>query len=173
MAPLFTSAARKTEVYRFRLPALLSVPILTLVFQSYLPLYFPSIAILDLPLLVVAYYALARGNPVAGLLGGALLGIGQDSLTGGPIGLLGAVKTVIGFVTSLASLRLDTESIGIRFITIFLIYYLHFILLYLLASVLLGLPMQWEWRTRLVAALVNAVAGVLLFRLLDRFREPA
>jgi len=169
----YTAGARKTEVHRFRLPALLLVPILTLVFQNYLPLYFPSISILDLPLLVVVYYALARGNPVAGMLAGALLGIGQDSLSGGPIGLLGAVKTVIGFVTSLASLRLDTESVGIRFITICIVYYLHFILLYLLASVLLGLATPMEWRTRVVAALVNAAVGVLFFRVLDRFREPA
>ncbi|MBI4444210.1 MAG: rod shape-determining protein MreD [Acidobacteria bacterium] len=173
MVSFYTSGTRKTEVHRFRLPTLLLVPILTLVLQNYLPLYFPSVSVLDLPLLVVVYYALARGNPVAGMLGGALLGMGQDSLTGGPIGLLGAVKTVIGFLTSLASLRLDTESVGIRFITIFIAYYLHVILLYFLASVLLGLAIPMQWRTRVVAALVNAVVGVLLFRLLDRFREPA
>ncbi|MBI4465287.1 MAG: rod shape-determining protein MreD, partial [Acidobacteria bacterium] len=134
---LFHTPARKAEVHRFRLFTLVLVSLLTLVLQNYLPLYFPLIAIVDLPLLVVIYYALSRGNPVAGLLGGALLGIAQDSLAGGPIGLLGTVKTVIGFITSFESFRLDTESAGIRFITIFVIYHIHTFLLYLLASVLL------------------------------------
>lgn len=164
---------RKAEVYRFSLVAVSVAAILTLALQSYLPLYFPSVKLLDLPLLVVIYIALTRRDPVAALLAGALIGMAQDSLTRGPIGLLGCVKTVIGYVTSSASVHLDTESGPIRFITICIIYGLHFGLFYLLGVVLLGQVVPWDSEARVIAMLVNGLAGVLLFKVLDRFRKPA
>jgi rod shape-determining protein MreD len=96
----------------------------------------------------------------------------QDSLTGGPIGLLGAVKTVIGYVTSLMSVLIDIESPVLRFVTICIIYSLHFVLFYLLGA-MLGQMVEWNSPARLTGALVNALAGVLIFKLLDRFRKPA
>ena len=172
MCPFF-STPRKVEVYRIGLPALILAPVMALVLQTYLPLYLPSVTILDLPLLVVLYYALTWRSPVAALLGGALIGMAQDSLAKGPIGLLGTIKTVIGFVTSSVSTQLEMESTGIRFATIFFFYWLHFILFYLLGSPLLRFPVEWDWTGRLSAALVNALVGVLIFRLLDIFRKPA
>ena len=152
---------------------ILAVALLALVLQTYLPLYLSRFTILDLPLLVVIYFALARRSPVPSLLGGALIGMAQDSLTHGPIGLFGTVKTVIGYVTSAVSVHLDTESVTIRFLTIFVLYELHFLLLYLLGTVLLARPIEFEVEPKALGALVNAGVGVLLFKVLDRFREPA
>ena len=97
----------------------------------------------------------------------------QDSLTRGPIGLFGAIKTIIGYVTSSASVHLDTESFAIRFITIFAINWLHFLLFYLLGAVLLGQLIDWNMEERLVGIVVNALVGVIIFKVLDRFRKPA
>ena len=171
--PLWTTASRKAEVYRFPFAAILAISFLAVALQSYLPLHLSFVTILDLPLLVVVYFALSRRNPVAALLGGALIGMAQDSLTRGPIGLFGAVKTVIGYVTSTVSVHLDTESTGVRFITIFVLYELHFALLYFLGTVLLNQPIELEVQARLLGALANALVGVLLFKLLDRFRKSA
>jgi rod shape-determining protein MreD len=164
---------RKAEVYRFSFVAVSAAAFLALALQSYLPLHIPSVNLLDLPLLVVIYIALTRRDPVAALLAGALIGMAQDSLARGPIGLLGAVKTVIGYVTSSASVHLDTESSGIRLITLCILYALHFCLFYLLGAILLGQLIEWDSQARLIGMLVNALAGVLLFKVLDRFRKPA
>ena len=171
--PLWSTPSRKAEAYRFPFAAILAISFLAVALQSYLPLHLSFVTILDLPLLVVVYFALSRRSPVAALLGGALIGMAQDSLTRGPIGLFGAVKTVIGYVTSTVSIHLDTEGTGVRFLTIFVLYGLHFGLLYFLGAILLSQPIELEVQARLLGALVNALAGVLLFKLLDRFRKPA
>jgi rod shape-determining protein MreD len=166
-------SARKAEIYRFHPLTILLAPLTALVLQTYLPLYLSYVHILDLPLLVIIYFALVRRNAVAALLGGALIGMAQDSLTRGPIGLFGAVKTVTGYVTCSVGEHFDPENNGVRFLTIFVFYCLHFALYYLLGAVLLGQPVELAAGRRLLAALVNAGAGVLLFSLLDRFRRPA
>ena len=170
---LRAAPTRKIEVYRFSFVAILVASFLALVLQSYLPLHIPSFTVLDLPLLVVIYVALTRRDPVTALLVGAVIGMAQDSLTRGPIGLLGTVKTVIGYVTSSVSVHLDTESAAARFLTICIFYGLHFVLFYLLGAILLGQLMEWDARARFIGTLVNALVGVLLFRVLDRFRKPA
>ena len=163
----------KVEVYRFKLPALILVPLFALALQAYLPLYWNAARLLDLPLLVVIYFGLVRRSPASTLIGGAVVGMAQDSLSRGPIGLFGAAKTVIGYVTSSISVRLDTEHWGIRFLIIFILYLLQALLLYVLGSVLLGQSVAVAVVESLLAALVNGLGGVLLFLLLDRFREPA
>jgi rod shape-determining protein MreD len=164
--------AEKTEIYRFNPAVLILVPLLALVFQSFLPLYFTAVSFLDLPLLVVIYFGLTRRNPVEGIFIGALVGMAQDSLSRGPIGLLGGAKTVIGYVTSFVSVRFAVEHPGVRAITIFTLYYLHFALLYLFGTLMLGQPLALGWVSRGIAALVNTIVGVLLFHVLDRFRKP-
>jgi rod shape-determining protein MreD len=164
---------RRAEDYHFRLPALILVPLFALVLQAYLPLYINFATILNLPLLVVIYFALSRCSPTAGLLAGALIGVAQDSLSRGPIGLFEISDTVIGFVTPFVSARVDTESPGIRLLTIFILYYLHSACFYLLASVLPGEGAELIMGKNLVGAVVNALSGVVLFELLDRFRKPS
>jgi rod shape-determining protein MreD len=169
----WAASSEKSEVYRFPFAAILVVSFLALTLQSYLPLHLNFVRLLDLPLLVVIYFSLTRRNPVEAMLVGALIGMGQDSLTRGPIGLFGAVKTVIGYVTSSLSLHVDTESIAVRLLTCFVLYGLHSILYYFVGAILLGQPIDWDSQARLIGALANALAGVLLFKVLDRFRRPA
>ena len=160
-------------MYRFSFVAVSLAAVLALSLQSYLPLYVPSVNLVDLPLLIVIYIALTRRDPVAALLAGAIIGMAQDSLARGPIGLLGAVKTVVGYVTSSASVHLDTESSGIRFITICITSGLHFLLFYFLGALLLGQLMDWNIEERFIGIIVNALVGVIIFKVLDRFRKPA
>ena len=174
MVVLFSAPVRvKVEVYRFKLPVLILVPLFALALQAYLPLYLDAARFLDLPLLVVIYFGLMRRSPVSALIGGAFVGMAQDSLSRGPIGLFGAAKTVIGYVTSTMSTHLDTERPAMRFLIVFVLYLLQAMLTYVLESVLLGQPGHIAAGSRLLAALVNGLVGVLLFLLLDRFREPA
>ena len=162
----------KVEIYRFHPLVLILTPLLALVLQSYLPLYLSFVNLLDLPLLVVIYFGLTRRSPIEGILTGALIGMAQDSLSRGPIGLLGSAKTVIGYVTSHVSVRFTVENPAVRSLTIFILYYLHFLVVYVVSALLLGQPMGLTWN-RVLAALVNTGVGVVLFQLLDRFRRPA
>jgi len=161
------------EIYHFNPLVLILAPLLALVIQTYLPLYVSAVNLLDLPLLVLIYFGLARRNAVEGIFGGAVIGMAQDALSRGPIGLLGSAKTVIGYVTSFISTRFAVENLGVRSITIFTLYYLHSFLLYFFGTLMLGQPMALGWAGRIVAALVNTVVGVVIFELLDRFRKPA
>jgi hypothetical protein len=97
----------------------------------------------------------------------------QDALSRGPIGFLGSAKTVIGYVTSFVSVQFTVEHRGVRAITIFVLYYLHGLLLLVFGGLMLGQTGTLALGTRTVAALVNAAAGVLLFDVLDRFRKAA
>jgi rod shape-determining protein MreD len=160
------------EIYRFHPLVLILTPVLALVLQSYLPLYLSVVNLLDLPLLVVIYFGLTRRSPIEGLFTGALIGMAQDSLSRGPIGLLGSALSVIGYVTSYVSVRFAVENRGVRGLTIFILYYLHFLVVYVVSALLLGQPLGLAWN-RLLAALVNTGAGVILFEFLDRFRKPA
>jgi len=171
--PRASTPANKVEIYHFNPLVLILTPLLALVVQTYLPLYVNAVSLLDLPLLVVIYFGLARRNPVEGIFAGALIGMAQDGLSRGPIGLLGSAKTVIGYVTSFISVRFAVEHPAVRAITIFALYDLHFILLYFFGSLMLGQPMALEWPSRIIAMLVNTFLGVLLFQLLDRFRKAA
>jgi len=64
------------------------------------PLFFQFLGFLELPLLVVVYFALMRRNQVSGLLIGAIVGLAQDSLSKNPLGMFGIVNTLVGYFAS-------------------------------------------------------------------------
>jgi rod shape-determining protein MreD len=136
-------------------------------------LYISAVSLLDLPLLIVIYFGLGRRNPIEGIFAGALIGMAQDGLSRGPIGLMGSAKTVVGYVTSFVSTRFAVEHPGVRAVTIFCLYALHLLLVYFFGTLMLGQPMALDWPSRMLALVVNTVVGVLLFQLLDRFRRAA
>lgn len=168
-----SSTARRAEVYRFPVAALLLVPLAALILESTVPIYFHPFSIVNLPLLLVIYFGLSRRSILAGILAGALLGVAQDSLSRGPIGLLAISNTVIGYVASLVSSRMEAEAPLIRFLIVFIFYYIHFFCRYSVGVVLVGESMDVSLLDTLLASLVNALGGVLLFWVLDRFRKVA
>jgi rod shape-determining protein MreD len=170
---LTSSSARRAEVYRFPVAALILVPLAALILEASVPVYFHLFSIVNLPLLVVIYYALARRSILTGILAGAVMGVAQDSLSRGPIGLFAISDTVIGYLTSLVSSRMEAEEPLIRFIIVFVFYYLHFFCRFAVGVVLAGESMEVSFLETVIASLVNALGGVLLFLLLDRFRKAA
>ena len=136
-----------------------------------MPLWFPTAAVLSLPLLVTLYFALNHRSQLAGLLVGAAIGLAQDSLGHGPIGLFGMVKTVVGYAASSLSARIDTEHWAIRLVVVFGFYYIHLGLFLLLQHVLLEKAVSMPGPRSLAVALINAILAVLLFQLLDRLKK--
>ena len=74
----------------------LLAPLFAIGLDSYLPAHLPFTAILDLPLLVVVYFAIVKRSPVVGACAGGVIGILQDALTRQPLGVNGITKTVVG-----------------------------------------------------------------------------
>lgn len=159
------------EVYRFPVVVAVAVPLAALLLQRFLPLYFPSLAMFDLPLLVTIYFGMARRNQISGLLTGGVIGLMQDSLTHQPIGLYGIAKTVVGYGASSLGVKIDVENPGSRMLVTFGFYLLHQVIYFAVARGLAGEVMFWRWGHQAIAAVANAALGLLLYTALDRLRQ--
>ena len=78
---ILLSSQREGQVSRFHTWVLLVVPLVAILFQVYVPRFFPYLSFLEMPLLVVVYFAIMRRSQISGLMVGALVGLAQDSLT--------------------------------------------------------------------------------------------
>ena len=161
------------EVYKFHSGAVAGTALAALLLQTFLPIYVPRAAILDLPLLLTLYFGLSRRNPSAGLLLGTVIGLLQDSLSRVPLGLYGIAKTFVGFVASSIGGRLDVEHPISRFGLTFLFFYFHHTVFAVTKRLLLAQPEAFSTWALLLAAVVNAVFAVGLFPLLDRLRKAS
>ncbi len=159
------------EVHRFSLLASIAVPFLALFLQASVPLRFPAFSMLDLPLLVTIFFAVARRNPILGTLTGCVIGLFQDSLTHQPLGLFGIAKTVIGYGASSIGVRIDVENPGSRLLMTLSFYLLHQGIYHLIARNMARMPVAWDWGHELGSAFANAFLAVILFTLLDRLKQ--
>ena len=169
--PITYTSGEQVEVYRFSVPVTIGVPLVAVFLQAYLPLHFHFFTIFDLPLLVTIFFAMARRSQVAGLLTGGIIGLLQDSLTHQPIGIYGIAKTIVGYGASSLGIKLDAENAGSRFLVVLFFFSIHQIVYFLVARGLVRLTLAWNWQHELGSAVANAVLGVFLFFLLDRFKQ--
>jgi rod shape-determining protein MreD len=167
------TSREQIEVYRFSWPVAIAIPLLAIFLQAFIPLRLPFFSIFDLPLLVVIYFAMARRSPVAGLMTGAIIGLVQDSLTAHHLGVYGIAKTVVGYGASSLGVKLDVESVGTRLLVTSGFYVIHQVIYFSIIRGLVGLNLHPNWPHELVAALANAILGVLLFTLMDRLKQRA
>jgi rod shape-determining protein MreD len=147
------------------------VPVAAIFLQAFLPLRFPFFATFDLPLLITIFFAVARRNPISGLLTGAVIGLLQDCLTHHPIGLYGIAKTFVGYGASSLGAKLDVENVGARFLVTLFFYIVHVVVYFVVARGLVGLTLEWSWMHELGRAVANALLAVALFAVLDRFKQ--
>jgi rod shape-determining protein MreD len=171
--PITYTSKEQVEVYRFNAAAAILIPLVALFLQAFIPLRLRFFSILDLPLLVVIFFAVARRSQVSGMLTGAIIGLLQDSLTHQPIGLYGFAKTLVGYWASSLGVKLDVENAGSRFLVTLFFYVVHEIVYFAVARGLVGLTLQWSWPHELGSALANAIVAVPLFALLDKFKQRA
>ncbi len=166
------TSRRELDEYHFSPVVTLLVPLLLLVLQHYLPKVFPRLLILDLPLLAVIFFAVARRNPISGAITGAIIGLFQDALTGQPIGINGIAKTIIGYAASSIGLQVDVENSILRVLMIFGFSLLQSALLFLIDHTLLGnRALHPLWVHELIRAGLNTAIAIPLFLLLDRFKR--
>ena len=168
---ILLSSQREGQVSRFRAWVLLLVPLVAILFKVYVPLFFQWLAFVEMPLLVVVYFALMRRSPVSGLLVGAVVGLAQDSLSKNPLGMFGIVDTLVGYFAASVGLRLDVDHTFIRLLLTFFFYGFHQVMYWVLARALLGQQLPLNVQQTFVLGLLHAVIGISLYHFLDRLRE--
>lgn len=169
--PITYTSGEQIEVYRFSVPVTIGVPLIALFLQAFLPLRLHFFSYLDLPLLVTIFFAMARRNPIAGLLTGAAIGLAQDCLSAGPIGVYGIAKTVVGFVASSLGAKIDAENASTRALLTLGFYLLHGIVYFAVVRWLLSLTQRFSWGHGVLAGIANAALGVGLYWVLDKFKQ--
>ena len=147
--------------------------VVALAAQVYLPLYVRTLGSFDLPLLIVAYLALLGRRPIVGLLIGAAVGLAQDGLTHGPVGVFGMTKTVIGYLAGWASVVIQVGFPGARSVLVAIFFLLHQFLFWTVQTVLLGHELAVDLPRTLSLAAAHAGAALLLYGLLDRWKKTA
>ena len=167
--PITYTSGEQIEVYRFSLPVTLGVPLIALFLQAFLPRRIFSI--FDLPLLVTIFFAMARRNPISGLFTGAAIGLAQDMLGPYPIGIYGIAKTVVGFGASSLGAKLDVENAGARLLVTLGFYLIHQAVYFTVARGMVNLTLNWSWSRGILAGLANGVVGMVLYFVLDRFKQ--
>jgi len=168
---MIQSSLERTEVHRYPIWAMILVPLLAISIQTRLVLLFPLASKFDLALLITVYFASNRRNQLVGLLMGAGIGLAQDALSSGFIGVFGIVMTLIGYMGSSLGGRIDVDNPLTRFLLVFGAYYAHWGLYFILVRGLLDRPIGLlDWYS-VFWALGNALLAVFLFHLLDRLRS--
>lgn len=120
----------------------------------------------DLPLVAVIYAALSGGR-VAGLLSGSLVGLAQDGIGGGVIGIGGLAKSLAGFAAgAIGTQFIVTQTVPrlLVFIGATLLSAGVFMGLYLM----LGLrQFPHPWLDVTLQACLNGLVGAVVFGMLD------
>ena len=171
--PSFSYTSRR-ELAESRFPLLVTVlvPIAALVLQALIAKFSWRLSIVDLPLLVVIFFAISRRSPIAGTITGMIIGLLQDALTAQPIGVNGMAKSVVGYLAASIGLKIDVESVTTRVVISFGFSLVSSGLLFMVNRWLLGTPnLQVLWMHELLRALINTAIAVPLFLLLDRTKR--
>lgn len=168
MQTLIPDYRRDLEIRRYPKYIYVLLPLAALVLQAWLPRLLGRYAFMDLPLLVTVYFALNRRSPIHGTLLGAVLGMAQDGLTQGAIGIHGIADTVCGFLAASIGIRIVVDNNIIRMLMNFIFSLLSSAIVVFIVSVLLGLDWQTNWLAEVFKAVGNALIGLVLFPLLDR-----
>ena len=160
-------------VYEFSWPVTVLVPLLAVFIQAFIPVEVRFLPLIDLAMMVVIFFAVARRNPISGSLTGAIIGLMQDTLAGPhhPLGMYGICNTIIGYAASSLGVKIDVDNPGTRFLITYVFFVAHQGVYYGIAHGLLRQSAVWSWSHVALSALANAVLAVLLFAVLDKFKQ--
>jgi rod shape-determining protein MreD len=155
-------------------PAILSLAAMAaLLLQTFLPLKLPLARLMDFPLLIVIYSSLMRRDRVFGIGLGSALGLLQDALSHGFIGIFGIAKAIVGYLAASAGTRFELESLVARTVLTGVFVLVHNLCVAALQHAMLEAAPPFQPIATASAVLVNVALGLILFQILDRFRRPA
>ncbi|HTH54070.1 MAG TPA: rod shape-determining protein MreD [Edaphobacter sp.] len=173
MPSLSYTSRRELEEHSFSPFVTILVPIAAIVVQVLLARLYWRLAMLDLPLIVLIFFAVSRRSPAVGTLTGAAIGLIQDALTGRPIGVNGMSKSVIGYIAASIGVQVDVDSLLTRVVMNFAFSLVNSGILFLIDRRLLGqVSLHLHWLQELLRALANTIIAIPIFLLLDTTKRP-
>ena len=146
---------------------------LALLFQTVLPLVTPLARILDLPLLITVYFSIARQNKIFGTWFGTFIGILQDALSHGYLGMMGMAKAVAGYLAASAGIKFNFESLIARGLLTGILVVIHDLCVFAIRHALLESPLPFRPISLASGALVNISAALVIYQLLDHFKRQS
>jgi rod shape-determining protein MreD len=162
---------RAIDSFRVHPAALATTIFIALLLQTYLPVRVPSARLFDFPLLVAIYIAMVRRNKTLAIAICTAIGLAQDALASGLIGMFGMAKALTGYLAASASIKFELEDIFPRMGLTATLVLVHGLALALLHRVLLDPPPPFQILELAAGVLVNTGFGMVLFLLLDRLRK--
>ena len=170
-----TTSSSSAAVHRVHPVAIAVSMFLALLFQSYLPVKLPLARLMDLPLLITLYFSMLRRHKVFGIGLGTGMGLAQDLLAHGPLGVFGMVKALAGYLAAGSSFKFDLEQMPTRFSVVGVLVLVHNVCYFLLQRLLESqaqYPPEFRPLDLTSAVLVNVALALPIFLLLDHFRRP-
>ncbi len=168
-----TPAQRPIEVFRVHPAAIWVAVFAALLLQKVLPLEIPLARFFDFPLLVIIYFAFLRRSKTFAIGVGTAVGLLQDAFSNSFLGMYGMAKALVGYLGASASGKFDLDQLLARFVATAILVLIHGVSMLALQRGLLETPPPWEILDLVTSVLVNVGLGVVLFQVLDRFRQPA
>jgi rod shape-determining protein MreD len=161
---------REVEAFHVHQVTLWVTILVALLFQTFLPLKIPLAGLMDFPLLVTVYFTLIRQNKIFGIALGTGLGLMQDALSHGYIGMFGMAKALVGYLAASAAIRFNVESLLARSVVTASLILIHNLCMAGLQHALLDSPPAFIPLDLASAVLVNVALSLVAFPVLDRFR---
>jgi rod shape-determining protein MreD len=165
------SLQRALDSFRVHPAALATTVFLALVLQTYLPVRWPSARLFDFPLLVALYIAMIRRNKTLAIAVCTAIGLLQDALASGLVGMFGMAKALTGYLAASVAIKFELEALFPRMGLTAALVLVHGLALALLYRVLLNPPPDFRIVELAAAVLANTGCGMVLFLLLDRLRK--
>ena len=172
MAEHSYTSRQELDQYAFHPAVTLLVPVAAVLLQAELPRLWSPLLILDLPLIVVIFFAVARRNPISGTVTGTAIGLFQDGLTTQQFGINGIAKAIIGYLAASIGFTVDLDNLINRIGLNFVLCLLQSAILFLIERFLVGAPdTRLQPLHELLRAVVNTAVAIPVFFFLDRFRH--
>jgi rod shape-determining protein MreD len=171
-SPIRKPADRSAAVYRVHPAAFWISLFVGLLLQVSLPVKIPLARLFDFPLIITIYFSLVRRNKIFGTTLGTGLGLVQDALSHGLIGMFGMAKGLVGYLAASASLKFDVEQLGTRYVLTGFLVAVDRLLIVGLQNVLFEAPPPFVPLDLASAVIVNVALALICYQILDRFRRP-
>jgi rod shape-determining protein MreD len=167
------SVDRPVAVFRIHPTVFWVTLFASLLLQKLLPLKISFARLFDFPLLVTIYFSLVRQDKIFGIGLGTGLGLLQDAFSHGFIGIFGMTKAVVGYLAASAGVKFDLERLVARLVVAGLLILVHDVCREVLSHGLLEAVPPFHFLDLVVSVMVNVGIGLILFQILDRFKQTA
>ena len=164
---------KRAEVYEFAPVIFWSSLLVAFVVQGLLPVRFPFGHFFDLPLLFLIYFAGNRKNKALGTFLGAGIGLIQDALSDGYLGVFGMSKSVVGYMSAAVAIQFNMKRLLSRVVATGGLVGVHRLVLWLLEQTLLEGPGRVVALDFLNSIMVNTALSIGLYPMLNRLRKRA